>query len=256
MVNSRLISAVLGTLLFALSTQVNAAFKGRGGISYSGDNICTVTDIPEYIRNVPIHPDDTYVSPSNAGPIRDSTLECSNHHLYSSALGGLEKKFGSYSLFFGLGIRLTLFDEVSIVKRNYTNAVGTETRGYGAALTYYALREGKNYYFINAHPELSLQINVDLGSENSIFKRFFLEYNMLKIPLYIETGWDRYDKLEKKTSHRIADMDKSLIKIGLASKAAGRIYIAFVKSHIKETEQNINITADDYVLAGLEWVSD
>jgi hypothetical protein len=87
------------------------------------------------------------------------------------------------------------WDGSDIVERNYTNAPGTDQRGLGAALTYYRVEEGDNFIFM---PGYSLRILYTIEEKKKADIRLFLEYGtgFAKVPVAIETGWDRFDELE------------------------------------------------------------
>jgi hypothetical protein len=83
--------------------------------------------------------------------------------------------------------------------RNYTNHPGTNTRGYGAALTYIraqtAFGPGLNSFIF---PHLFLE----LSKKNA----FSIGARIWEEDLVIETGWDRYNRFESHQTHTLANM--------------------------------------------------
>lgn len=163
-------------------------------LDWVGANV-RVREMPFQIRNVPIHPDDDYASPEDQGPI---------DKLDYSMAGTLQVGATGYRRFFNDHLRLGasllwVFPFTEDDRRNYTNAVGTDKRGKGAALTYATFRfHGmipplENRWadtFLNIMPKvfaevpLIRRINLALGASASYFS------------VTAENGWDRYNKLE------------------------------------------------------------
>lgn len=180
-------------------------------------NVGNLYDIPLFIRNVPMHPDDHY-NPHNMDPIPDSKLSFGNRH-------------ATTKLSPGIGFRDDCIDmKVSgnfIIKdvakdwadgarkeRNYANYPGTETRGYGAALTYYWLRTQPERFGYGLTARLSRLIEVN---KKELYEHgLFFEYDMdlSKYGIYIENGWDRYDWYQAKDDYKMLDITQQLIRLG------------------------------------------
>ena len=178
--------------------------------NYYGIGGPAVADVPESIRTVPIHPDDNFVPPGNNGPIPQTDNRTEPvFDLCSLEIGvrigpskerneGEDQDFTQnqgWSLRFGLGADFgTSGIGAHLNERNYMNAPGTATRGYGAALT---------YYDIGATP-----VWAQLVITPKVFVEFDRKYllaraQMLTYQSAINTGWDRYDGLERRDSYNL-----------------------------------------------------
>ncbi len=184
-----------------------------GGWNFALDfNMCSLETIPEYIRNVPRHPDDGGGF-TNIAPIEDSKLSYSPFSLnLINGSAGIGCKFELFDLMLGGNVDWCLFTSGPIKKRNYTNASGTETRGYGAALTYYRLNKGSAHKWNAFTPGLFLRLSRKISTESDF--SLFVEYSLDFYNLHLETGWDRYNNLEIREIYKLADINKRTIKIG------------------------------------------
>ncbi|MFH1452191.1 MAG: hypothetical protein ABIF88_03395 [archaeon] len=180
----------------------------EAGPVYRHALVQNVRDVPEEIRDVPIHSDDGYAS-GKGGPIPSDDINV------GPRTGGFFRYGGRMpvikdTLFAKLGIEVELGGIFTSDKpsRNYTNAVGTSQRGRGAALTYYSIhtKSGPNWNSslipkIVGGLELELSDSVTVGANYSIWRE----------DLVAETGYDRYDSLEHRSSFNLVDMTVSSI---------------------------------------------
>jgi hypothetical protein len=149
-----------------------------------GTPFMNISGIPEYMRTVPIHPDDgtgnTIIkdNPGSAPPLFIGTdLRIG---------GGVKDKWNvipyDFSFGFKFGIDFTGFGQREC---NYTNHPGTEERGYGAALTEYMIYLG--------------DVNYGLFAKAKLFDVGFVEYD-IELPIFqgvlLRNGWDRYDRFQ------------------------------------------------------------
>jgi hypothetical protein len=144
-------------------------------------NHFTITNVPEYIRFVPNHPDD----PKDfEGPIDDGKIRFNSFMNTALGLGyALELKKFNLRVGFTCGLPLVIDDFRS---RNYTNDPGSDTRGYGAALTFYGLGNTRFNYNLRPYFRFCYLLNDDDG--------IFIEYEANYQHFNIINGWDRYDQ--------------------------------------------------------------
>jgi hypothetical protein len=197
------------TPLYFGNENFGVALIGRGGFSFRGASPqFSITGIPEKLRFAPIHKEDTYASEKNNGPIRDSA------DLNSGILDIVYLRAGAAFKLKNLELELTgnvtlssklgSDDDDDIKERNYTNAPGTNMRGYGAALTYYKLRYSGLSYGGNLEAMIPLWRNKD----GDYVHKLVLGGRMQVHPVQIETGWDRYDFLEVDKARPLAKLNE------------------------------------------------
>lgn len=185
-----------------------------------------VASVPESIRTVPIHPDDTYASPADNGPIpsKDNRSE-PLFNLLSLELGlkvrdlikvgdqaedkEEDKDFTTaekgISLRLGLGADFGIVAGLHLNERNYTNAPGTDTRGYGAALT---------YYNVGPTPVAAQLVIVPKVFGELSWKYIMVRQQLLAYEKGINTGWDRNDGLQRKSSYTLGTALESQTLVG------------------------------------------
>lgn len=157
-----------------------------------------VNNMPLEVRDVPIHPDDKYALRSNAGPIKQKQYSTNGTLMFEMFWrNSLTEKVN-----FGLNINVMAYPNHTFYDnalRNYTNAVGTETRGYGAALTFVGIekRSSKIDYLGLFVPELSLEFL-------STSKRSLGGISVGYYQFDATNGWDRYDSLEVRKRYILA----------------------------------------------------
>jgi hypothetical protein len=223
-------AAVLGAgLLFSTPKASAGDFYLFGDIDCSG-NLNSETNynadvqtVPEYVRDVPAHPDDLWkVDPANVAPIADTPfsfpIEITKPFLdFKLGIGFTEGIFN-----IELGPRFASFIDTNyanskVKERNYTNHPGTEERGYGAALTFYRFHFEKGDTSIGGFLRTSLKFDIS-DSNKVLFLEPFLDYSFLysTCSFSLTTGWDRYNRLEKKDSYQIAsDIIDHSLEVGL-----------------------------------------
>lgn len=148
-----------------------------------------VGHLPLQIRDVPIHRDDDHVPQRNAGPVGKQEYRLSS--LWTTRV--MFKRRLADRVLVGMGANW-VFNEGDRALRNYTNAVGTEQRGKGAALTFVEVRpagliSGSGYFsWFNLSPELTLEVEVarrvTIGTSVSYFE------------IEAANGWDRFNRDE------------------------------------------------------------
>jgi hypothetical protein len=255
----------LGTaLLFGsvqkLSSQVYGFLKFGPVFETETNYSLTINNVPEYIRDVPAHPDDLYKTNSeDVAPIANSVINWST----AGRLPALEMKAG-------IGVKKGVFDiklgprvsyewgefdsESQIKERNYLNHPGTDLRGEGAALTYYKFREGDKDITINVGGLAEASLNFDLSDGNEMFFLGpFAEYSFStsEQKFGFENGWDRYNALEKKSSYDfVLNTFYQSIKLGIKAKLGpGTLSIYGGGSFLSpfnpsESVKEFNITTD------------
>jgi len=188
-------------------SKVQAIEWGHGlELRYSTPDI-EVNDMPLEIRDVPIHPDDAYVTPSNAGPIEKRKYDTKGTLIIAWRI---KKQIADNGLKVGLGLQWILYPTPALYDnelRNYTNAVGTERRGIGAALTFVGLEkrgtipdfsdETWDDLLFNITPELFVEI--PFHSKSWIYGASIGYFKLQAV-----NGWDRHDSLEEKDHFTLA----------------------------------------------------
>jgi hypothetical protein len=209
------VASALGLALASRAPSLDVKFYSGVELNFQAGNNAS---LPESARLVPIHPDDTYANEKNNGPIKNVLTGITMEGV--RAKFGVEARENQFGAKAGVGFG---FDSYSFSKenswgfaeRNYTNHPGTSERGYGAALTYYDFSEsGSIGVFVS--PFLNLSYHFPSGKEgNKVYA--FVEYapEFHSFSTSIETGYDRWNKLEKLDDVRVsADFMTNLIKVG------------------------------------------
>jgi len=172
-----------------------------------------IKNIPEEMRFTPIHKDDAYANPENNAPIKNSTVRIPPLIELRFLKAGLETKINddSYLDIYGdLSLNLSNFIRFGkVYKRNYTNAPGTDKRGYGAALTYLTPKYGP-LFIPGIKAELHIQTKEDFN--------FIIGGGYRRYDLEIERGWDRYNRLERYKDSSLAKIDEKSIYIGFETE--------------------------------------
>jgi hypothetical protein len=188
--------------------------------------------IPEYVRDVPKHPDDDYALDSNVAPIKDTSpsylIPLDKPPFELRALVGIEKNgfdlsLGPSMLIGSPEVPYSIDFEGYHVGRNYTNYPGTDIRGYDAALTYYSVQGLSRKFSFGFFSRLSYKVleicTPKMYSPLSL--NLFAEYsiNPMTSTLKIENGWDRYDSYEiKDTYHLDTKFIRQYAKAGIKVK--------------------------------------
>lgn len=170
-----------------------------------------VGNVFEPIRNVPIHGDDPWGTPGAIAKDRGDApwmtefrflkigveTDLNSETIWKNYVE-LSWNFGHWTMF-GADVR----------KRNYTNAVGTEKRGYGAALTFWT-------------PGYS-RIIPGFRTEFYFKNNWFLGAGLRKYDLEIITGYDRYDKLKHRSHVDIGEIFEKSVFMGWFKKEDNHI---------------------------------
>ncbi len=194
-------AATLGAvLLFAPARKAEAeqilSFRGdlevNALVRFESLNVQT---IPEYIRDVPMHPEDKgYFPEENIAPIADGLL---NRYGTGQIIGKVGPVLKTGALEFQVGAECELLATyLAARERNYTNEPGTDQKGNGAALTFV----GISNEIQNLGP--FLKTSLELNKSFSLFLEYFA--NLLPHQISLNNGWDRYSELEIKSSNPLA----------------------------------------------------
>ena len=169
----------------------------------------SLQNIPVDIRNVPIHSADTYVPATNAGPIEVSSLDAQKFAWVPLTLG-LNGGVATNKIEFEVGLFFSMRKtSQDFIERNYTNSVGTNYSGIGAALTYITLDNfDLNYGYTATFRYKALP----LGPEENLF--LSLKYMKGWEEYSITTGWDRYTEKEPDKSYKIGLFTNQDITLG------------------------------------------
>jgi len=182
-------------------------------IQYTWTNI-QLTNVPEHLRTVPIHPEDIwYAKEKNNGPILNDYSKLPNYYEIRFLKGGLEIMLNedTYLDVYGDLSYLTTShpkDHRDVHVRNYTNHPGTGQRGTGAALTYWTGNFDKGIFV-----GLKADVHKALSDEHDMF----IGIGHRKLPIGAETGWDRFNSLEKHKLKNIGEIGETSIYWGIGS---------------------------------------
>lgn len=232
---------------------ITAEFNLATTLDYSN---LRISDIPEYIRDIPPHKDD---KGRTTQPIDDVEI------WYPSWLGLLGVNFS-------VGYNNKLFDIKiggsrgnvapmlgGLIERNYTNAPGTSKRGYGAALTAYGFVRGSRQksLYVRFQPKMALPVVISFEKEN--------------FDLSLDTGWDRYNGWEKYKKYRLLNYSYTTFKLAIIELeekgvdedesnhvgivAALGFYIGYKFNHKLNTKyiEEINHSFSDNFIVGLTY---
>jgi len=216
--------AALGSALLFTPLQANSDFYFYGNLGLgleAGTPTAQVQTVPLEIRDVPAHPDDSSLS---IAPIKDSEVTHFPYTLNLEAKVGVGFEGDNFDIRIGPKAGLVLTGNFSWpIERNYTNDPGSDTRGTGAALTYYNLQK-EGLAFI---PGASARVSIPLGNQLIGFAEYSVDFLH---QLFMENGWDRYDKFEVRKTYKLADLIDHTIKVGInfpmgPEFASGEAYI-------------------------------
>ena len=188
--------------------------------------------IPDIMKAVPKHPDDVNIPASNVAPIEVSTL--TDAHLWWTPM--------YMNINVGIGTeRLTVeggpFGQLNVgsqetTERNYTNAVGSSQKGYGAALTYIKLNSTRWIYGFTG------MLRYKPNPKDGLY--LTLNYSQYWQNMSIRTGWDRNDKYTEYTKYPIGTFLFQEVSLG--------IEMNFDKTYVK-----MSIGDGKVSLSSLDW---
>ena len=148
------------------------------------------TAMPDYFRNIPAHKDD--------GGGQTGLINRSQYELLSMISLDYGNRYNYDKSAFKFGIMYGYCGQTE--GRNYTNARGTNQRGYGAALTFSGISIQGPLALLGVKPLMPLFfITPKISYEYLLSKKS--SYPRISIGAYYElltavNGWDRYDNLQ------------------------------------------------------------
>jgi hypothetical protein len=248
------IASALGLALTSRAPSLD--FKCTGDISWDffGTNDASLS---EPARTVPIHPDDTYASASKNGPVKDVLNSISFQNI--KLRFGVEAEQNNFQVGAGLGFGVSFVsynkEGFGFAERNYTNAPGTDERGYGAALTYIDLEEnGTSGVVLNPFFRLGYQIKGKDWNYN-IFGEYSPEITSFSTDLKV--GYDRWNSLELLETRKLkTNLTNQVLKFGVgfnpkendtSSGLIPEIYFGISNPTYSNKEQGMKI-GKEYVL--------
>jgi hypothetical protein len=182
------------------------------GSNYNRENT-KIANFPLIIRDVPKHPNDDYANDKDVAPIKDDTLKVSDRISFiNGKFGGtvsfLEEKINlSVGVDIDLGIKCTTFlsynESPDLQERNYTNHPGTNTRGEGAALTFYDVNSA---FIANWNTFIKPQIFSEIKINIRDGEPLRLGYGLYSEKIVGRNGWDRWNSLEVKEKFPLANL--------------------------------------------------
>lgn len=240
-------------------------FLVDSNLTYNSPILSGVKGIPLEMRDVPKHPDDSYARESNVAPIAKDSAELYGYADIGTRLGG---KFSLHEdkLLFNTGIGIDFsctpaFSEYNKRKdmevRNYTSNPGSNTRGSGAALTFYRVAPSSvllNFGGVFLRPSAFGEIEVNVGKKASLA----LGYMVFPQNYQIENGWDRWNKLEFREKHTFAKliMGGPYLSIKIKQEDDSRIGYHYtsvdigitriLRKHLTEIGENMELDFNDF----------
>ncbi len=155
-------------------------------------------DMPYEVRNVKMYPDDHY-NPKNIYAIQKFEYRMKTNLSVDIGVGYKISKHFRVALY--MIVNAISADDRAF--RNYSNAVGTDQRGEGAALTFCELNKTyllgsilKGDHVLDVLPEFSYQIDYPFGLSANVA----ISYCQINAA----NGWDRWDKQEYKDTYVFA----------------------------------------------------
>jgi hypothetical protein len=260
---SRILAITAASCIITTTTEAKDHFFLSFGWGYEQPLTKNVQSFPLIIRDVPIHKDDDYAPRDNAGPIENRPVKMPNRFYPRATFGTSIIPSNEIKLNLGINLDVPFSIKADFSERNYTNHIGTEQRGRGAALTYYAIHENYGPLNIFFRPTLFSELELKIARKASI--TFGSE--ILESKLDAENGWDRYDGYEKWKEFKLAEMVALRSYLGINTHSENKYthklekYNSFIKIGFqkiinkKETEmgKTMNIHYHDnsfFVIAG------
>ncbi|MFA6416927.1 MAG: hypothetical protein WCW61_01905 [Patescibacteria group bacterium] len=180
-------------IFFLALTNISA--QDYDGLSFwfgSSWNRISVSHLPEYLRDIPAHKKD-------GGKATGIITREAYDYAFSIPFDLRYEYPSKTNTHFGFGITMVIPIE-SFAKRNYTNAPGTDKRGYGAALTFAGITTLGPFSSLAGIrpvlPGLAFTPNffMETSLKNNVKTHLALGYQALGAI----NGWDRYDQLQSR----------------------------------------------------------
>lgn len=261
-------AAVLLVILAAFLGQLVQAKQGESGSSKKSSlsirftlgskvqffkNSTFFLNAPEYMRYIPIHPNDWHAHELDNAPIENGITIFPNAlsiPLYGEL--GPQISFSNIKMRFKTGMSLELmnivyplvglishpFDgipQMNMKERDYLLNPGSSKRGYGTALTYYRVytqlkRKFPHYY--GAEIEIGIK-------EKEVLSLLLGWEEIASYDLFLENGWDRYDSLQVRETFLLGNFSPR------------KFYTGLIWESDKYTEKERHIYVMGYIIAGV-----
>jgi hypothetical protein len=201
-----------------------------------------VKNVPERMRYVPVDCKDPGYESSN-GVINGDSASIGYLVDLRFLKAGLEKRLENKTfirIYGDLSLNINYFGNRADHERNYMGDPGSESRGYGTALTYWGIKYG--LLFI---PGIKTDINIPIGNSKKDF--FVIGGGIRQYKFQVENGWDRYNYLEKHQEYDIGKITEKSCYIGYREREkdlgfsilAGYNFYDF-KQEDKDIQVNLN----------------
>lgn len=245
------VSAILLIEVSAAGSEIRPFAELCLDAQFSMPPVKKVSNVPESIRDVPMHPDDSWGTPGViAADSADSAWLTEIRFLKLGLRADLSESV-TWENFADLSFNYGHYAKLGgdLRRRNYTNAPGTEQRGYGAALTFWT--PGYDALIPGFRSELH-------------FKSWFLGFGLRPYSCGIITGYDRYDSVAENEDYvRIGELLETSLCIGWSKRSANRRWVGnfrvgvnFNQFSEKEQYRDIDVdvsTVTPFVGAAIGW---
>ena len=210
-------------VLALLSSPVGVAPQARLQVTLSTPSV-EVGSMPLQMRGVPIHPDDDFVSPGNAGPILQEEFSTGPIMLAVGAAASVPLS-GPWRLL--LAVNTIVHPRLRagpasdrLALRNYTDRVGTQLRGDGAALTFVGIEPSGlvNLWILALSPRVGLEWSLPGGSASLGVAGQYYRIDAV-------SGWDRFNKLETWDRRSLAHVYPLELYVSLRMGDVGRVSV-------------------------------
>ena len=189
------------------------SFFWDAALTYRSSILASIKGVPFKVRDIPKHPAEPSWLYVDVAPIEKDSVKLYDRIEMGTKFGGRIYLIKDKILLrAGLGIDLSIATVLSennkrkdMEERNYTNAPGTNKRGYGAALTFYqVIPTFGPPYLTNAYlrPSLFSEIEAKIGKKTTLALGCTLHWQNFQI----RNGWDRYDDLQTRERYDLAKL--------------------------------------------------
>lgn len=157
-----------------------------------------VSNVPEFIRQVPIHKDDI-----GAGRIRTIPFDSLNPGFLTTfnPSVGPELNLGRIKIIGGVGLSLPITPRAGKKNSGSTREISqrgnNSARGTGTALVFYSLEKTIRWL----HPKWFGELEFGVNKRLALFGGYAQSYNSTEF----RSGWDRYNRLQTFKRYRISE---------------------------------------------------